>query len=355
MAEAFRGMPCRRVGDSGLFVSTVGVGMWKWGDPLYDGSRIGDHEGFEVLDRALELGVFHWDTACSYNLGSGNSERLLGRYFEARPRSVREQVVVATKIHNPVRDEHAMSADFTPNQLGASRSYIRFAVDKCLQRLKTDYIDLLYLHQSGTDDEGNYRVPIEETWGAFDDLVSRGKVRYLAVSNHSVKQMSNVADAMEKVGKDVSRRIVAVQNRYNMLERDAIACEAGGEESDFFRAASKNGVGAIPFYPLASGLLTGRYRKRQLDSASGRILDDGTQEEFLTEANLDKIEGLAGVAEAKGISMAQLAIAWMLANEQIPSVIAGVTKMEQLEDNVKAATVELSGGELDEIGKILDA
>ena len=192
MGEEFRGMPCRRVGNSGLFVSTVGLGMWKWGDPAYDGSRIGDHEGFEVLDRALELGVFHWDTACSYNLGSGNSERLLGRYFAARPRSVREQVVMATKIHNPVRAEHAMQADFTPNQLGASRTYIHFGVDKCLERLQTDYIDLLYLHQNGTDDDGNYRVPIEETWGAFDDLVSQGKVRYLAVSNHSAKQMGNV-------------------------------------------------------------------------------------------------------------------------------------------------------------------
>ena len=354
MAEEFRGMPCRRVGDSGLFVSTVGLGMWKWGDPLYDGSRIGDHDGFEVLDRSLELGVFHWDTACSYNLGSGNSERLLGRYFEARPQSVREQVVIATKIHNPVRDEHAMSADFTPNQLGASRSYIRFGVDKCLERMKTDYIDLLYLHQDGTDGDGNYRVPIEETWGAFDDLVTQGKVRYLAVSNHSAKQMANVVSALEKVGKDLSRRIAAVQNRYNMLERDAIASEENGKESDLLKAAAKDGIGVIPYYPLASGLLTGRYLKSQLDGASGRIVDDGTQDEFLTEANLDRIEGLVGVAESKGISLAQLAIAWMLSNEQIPSVIAGVTKMEQLEDNVKAASVELSAGELEEIGKILD-
>ena len=227
MAEEFRGMPCRRVGNSGLFVSVVGLGMWKWGDPVYDGSRIGDHEGFEVLDRALEMGVFHWDTACSYNLASGNSERLLGRYFSSRPGSVREQVVMATKIHNPVRPEHAMEADFTPNQLGASRTYIHFGVDKCLERMQTDYIDLLYLHQNGTDDQGNYRVPIEETWGAFDDLVTQGKVRYLAVSNHSAKQMANVVATLEKVGKDVSRRIVAVQNRYNLVQQDAVTAEEG--------------------------------------------------------------------------------------------------------------------------------
>ena len=349
MPEVFRGMPCRRVGQSGLFVSTIGLGMWKWGDPLYDGSRIGDHDGFEVLDRALELGVFHWDTACSYNLGSGNCERLIGRYIAARPATVREQVVVATKIHNPVREEHQMQADFTPNQMGASRTYLHFAVDKCLQRLQTDHIDLLYLHQDATGDEGNYRVPIDETWGAFDDLVTQGKVRYLGVSNHSAQQTENVAGALESVGKDVSRRITAIQNRYNLLERDAIASEEGGKEKAISEAASKVGAGLIPYYPLASGLLTGRYRKSSLDAADGRIIDDGTKDEFLTEANLDAVENLVGIAEAKGVSLAQLAIAWMLAQPNIPSVIAGVTKMEQLEDNVKAATVKLSDSDLKEI------
>ena len=355
MGEEFRGMTCRRVGNSGLFVSAVGLGMWKWGDPVYDGSRIGDHEGFEVLDRALELGVFHWDTACSYNLGSGNSERLLGRYFAARPRSVREQVVMATKIHNPVRAEHAMQADFTPNQLGASRTYIHFGVDKCLERLQTDYIDLLYLHQNGTDDEGNYRVPIEETWGAFDDLVSQGKVRYLAVSNHSAKQMGNVVEALEKVGKDVSRRIVAVQNRYNLVQQDALAVEEGGRASVVLKAAARAGVGVIPYYPLASGLLTGRYRKGRLKEAAGRIIDDGDEAEFLTEPYLDAVEGLLEVAESKGISLAQLAIAWLLANEQVPSVIAGVTEMGHLEDNVNAAGVELTDNDMARIDEIVEA
>ncbi len=355
MEEEFRSMPCRRVGNSGLFVSVVGLGMWKWGDPVYDGSRIGDHEAFEVLDRALELGVFHWDTACSYNLGSGNSERLLGRYFAARPRSVREQVVMATKIHNPVRAEHAMQADFTPNQLGASRTYIHFGVDKCLERLQTDYIDLLYLHQSGTDGEGNYRVPIDETWGAFDDLVSEGKVRYLAVSNHSAKQMANVVATLKKVGKDVSRRIVAVQNRYNLVQQDSLASEEGGRASDFLKAAARADVGVIPYYPLASGLLTGRYRKGKLEEASGRIIDDGDEAEFLTEPYLEAVEGLLSVAESKGISLAQLAIAWLLANEQVPSVIAGVTEMGHLEDNVNAAGVELTDDDMARIGEIVEA
>ena len=353
-AVEFRGMPCRRVGNSGLFVSELGLGMWKWGDPSYDGSRIGDHDGFAVLDRALELGVFHWDTACSYNLGSGNCERLLGRYFSVRPQSVRDQVVLVTKIHNPVREEHQMSADFTPNQSGGSRTYIRYAVDKCLERLGTDYIDLLYLHQPVVDDEGNYRTPLDETWGAFDDLVTAGKLRYLGISNHTAKQLEDAVDMMHEVGQDQSRRIVAVQNRYNLLERDKVASEDGGKEETLLAAAKKAALGVVPFYPLASGLLTGRYRKKDLDAASGRIIDDGTQEEFFTEANMNAVEGLIEVAAEKGVSLAQLAIAWLLSNDNVPSVIAGVTKMEQLEDNVKAVAVKLSEEELTRIDEILE-
>jgi len=351
----FNGMPCRRVGHSGLFVSEIGLGMWKWGDASYDKSRIGDHEGFRVLDRALELGVFHWDNACSYNLGSGNSERLLGRYFASRSPLVREQVALATKVRNPVREEHMMEASFTPNQSGASRKYVRYAVDKCLQRLQTDYIDLLYLHSPFVDDEGNPVVPLEETWGAMDDLISQGKVNYIAVSSHSAKQIDAVAETLKAVGKDASRRIIAVQNRYNLLEREKVAVEKGAKEEALLKSCEKMGVGVIPFYPLASGLLTGRYRKGQLDATSGRIIDDGTQEEFLTERNLNAVEGLVEIAEDKGVTLAQLALAWLLAHPQVPSVIAGVTKMAHLEDNVKAVKVELTEMDLKRIDEALEA
>jgi aryl-alcohol dehydrogenase-like predicted oxidoreductase len=153
----FRDMKCRQVGHSGLWVSEVGLGLWKWGDPSYDGSRVGEHEGFKILDRALELGVFFLDTANSYNWGSGNSERLIGRYFASRGRCIREQVVLATKIANPVRAEYEEKADFTPNQRGASRLYIRRAVEGCLRRLQTDYIDLLYIHYPVVDKENMRR------------------------------------------------------------------------------------------------------------------------------------------------------------------------------------------------------
>ena len=211
MAEEFRGMPCRSVGNSGLFVSVVGLGMWKWGDPAYDGSRIGDHEGFEVLDRALELGVFHWirhvpttwhreiPNAC-WGVISPPVHGRSGSRWSWRPRST---IRCAGARHG---------GRFYAQSARRLTDVHPLGVDRCLERMQTDYIDLLYLHQNGVDDEGNYRVPIEETWGAFDDLVTQGKVRYLAVSNHSAKQMANVVATLEKVGKDVSRRIVAVQN-----------------------------------------------------------------------------------------------------------------------------------------------
>lgn len=160
-------MKCRQVGGSGLWVSEVGLGLWKWGDPPYDRSRVGDHEGFKILDRAQELGVFFWDTANSYNLGSDNSERLLGQYFASRGKRTRDRVILATKITNPVREEHEEQADFTPNQRGASRAYIMKAVEDCLHRLRTDYIDLLYLHSPTLDEDGDYETPLEETWGRW--------------------------------------------------------------------------------------------------------------------------------------------------------------------------------------------
>ncbi|MBL4574957.1 MAG: aldo/keto reductase [Opitutaceae bacterium] len=346
-------MPCRRVGNSGLYVSEIGLGLWKWGDPSYDGSRVGDADGFKILDRALELGVFHWDTACSYNLGSGNSERLLGRYFASRPSTAREEVVLATKIHNPVREERVMTADFTPNQQGGSRSYIQYAVEKCLHRLKTDHIDILYLHNPVVNEDGSYRIPLDETMGAMDDLITQGKVRYLGISNHSTQQINDATEMMKQVGKDISRRITVVQNRYNLLDREEVTCKKGGSANDFLHNTEKSGLGMIPYYPLSSGLLTGRYRKGKIDSASGRIIDDKLQNQFLTESKLNKVEVLIKYAEGKKISVPQLAIAWLLAHKEIPSAIAGVSTMEQLEDNVKAVKTRLTPEDLNEIDTLL--
>jgi len=355
--KTFRGMKYRRLGHSGLWVSEIGLGLWKWGDPGYDGSRVGDHAGFEILDRALELGIIHWDTANSYNLASGNSERLLGRYFARRPSSVRDMVVLSTKISNSAREEHEMERDFSPHERGASRKYIMREVRRCLDRLQTDRIDILYVHQPSLMEDGSWEAPLDETWGAMNDLVSMGVVNYLALSNRTAAQIEEEMKALDSVASDSSRRIIAVQNWYNLAERKKVATEGedrlDGDEQEFLKFVEKKHIGLIPFFPLASGLLTGRYRKGNMDT-SGRIIVDGDywKNLFLTDRNLALVEGLNAVAGRKGCSMAQLAIAWLLSHEVVSSVIAGVTKIEHLEDNAGAISVELTKEDLEEIDKL---
>lgn len=353
----YRGMKCRRMGTSGLWVSEIGLGLWKWGDPSYDGSRVGDHEGFAILDRALELGIIHWDNASSYNMQSGNSERLLGRYFASRGARTRDMVVLATKVSNPAREEHEAPREFSPNERGASRKYIMEGVNQCLKRLKTDRIDVLYIHQPSLMDDGSWETPLDETWAAMDDLVTQGKILYIAVSNRTQGQLEEETKALAAVASNSSRRIIAVQNWYNLAERVKVATEGkdrlDGDEGKFLSFVKEQGIGLVPFFPLASGLLTGRYRKGAIDD-SGRIIQDGGnwKDMFLTERNLTLVEHLAAIAGQKGCSVAQLAVAWLLSHDVVPSVIAGVTKMEQLEDNAKAPHVTFTAGELAEIDRL---
>ena len=354
--KKFRGMFYRRIGHSGLWLSAIGLGLWKWGDPAYDGARVGEHDGFAILDRALTLGVTHWDTANSYNAGAGNSERLLGRYFTSRGAHARDMVVLATKIRNTVRDEHELSRDFSPNQSSASRKYILSAVDDCLQRLQTDYIDILYHHLPNLTSDGGWETPLEETYDAFNTLIQQGKVRYLAVSNRSAAQLIEEQQALGLVAANPARRIIAIQNPYNLLQRAKVATNKDADqqqEQAFFQILQQQGVGLIPLTPLAVGMLTGRYRKDQLDQ-NGRLAskDDAFwREQLFTDRNFDIVEALVRMAQEKQCTVAQLAIAWLLANEQIPSVIAGVTRMEQLEDNAAAVKVELTGEEISQMNQ----
>jgi aryl-alcohol dehydrogenase-like predicted oxidoreductase len=337
------------------------LGLWKWGDPGYDGSRVGEHEGFRILDRALELGVTHWDTGNSYNMGSGNSERLLGRYFSSRGRRVRERVILATKVKNPVRVEHEMDRDFSPNESGASRRYIIQAVDDCLRRLQTDWIDVLYHHAPCLLPDGSRETPLDETWDAFDHVVREGKVRYLAVSNRTLNQLEEERTALAQVAPNRSHRLVAVQNGYNLLQRPRVSSleedATLADEAAFLDYLAEKRIGLVPYIPLAVGLLTGRYRKGHLD-ATGRLSEEANEswrDEFLTERNLDLVERLIPIADKKGCTLAQLAIAWLLSHDVICSVIAGVTKMEHLEGNVEACSVSLTEDEVAELDRLTGA
>jgi len=356
--KIFREMKYRRMGYSGLWVSEIGLGLWKWGDPGYDGSRVGDHEGFDILDRALELGVTHWDTANSYNMGSGNSERLLGRYFSSRGSRVRNMVVLATKIRNPVRDEHEMNREFSPNESGASRKYIFQAVEDCLRRLRTDWIDVLYHHKADLLPDGSWETPLDETWDAFAQLVRQGKVRYLAVSNRTMAQLEQERNALADVASNTSQRIIGVQNGYNLLRRARVSSLGStstiSDEEAFLDYIRKKQIGLIPHIPLAVGLLTGRYRKGHLDS-TGRLskqAGESWRDEFLSERNLKLVEELDVIARDKGWSLAQLAIAWLLSHDVVCSVIAGVTKIKHLEDNARASSVSLTKSDLEELDRL---
>ena len=358
--KTFRDMTYRRMGRSGLWVSQVGLGLWKWGAPAYDGSRVGEHDGFTILDCALELGVTHWDTANSYNMGAGNSERLLGRYFKKRGSRARDMVVLATKIRNPVRNEHEMDRDFSPNERGASRKYIVKAVEDCLNRLQTDRIDLLYHHGPDLMPDGSWETPLDETWATFDDLVSQGKVLYLGVSQRTVSQLNQESEALRTVATNSSRRLVAVQNWYNVLQRSKVSHQDGAahqEEQEFLTYLEQAQISLVPYVPLAVGLLTGRYRKNNPDQ-SGRLSEaagEGWRDEFLTDHNLDLVEKLDAIAIRKRCNLAQLAIAWLLSCGVVSSVIAGVTRMAHLEDNVGAVSVSLDTDDLAEIDRLTQA
>ncbi len=355
-------MTCRQVGNSGLWVSEVGLGLWKWGYPEYDKSRVGEYLGFQILDRALELGVFHWDTANSYNAGSGNSERLLGKYFSRRPSTIRDKIVLATKVSNHHREEHQLGPypqnpdEFTPNQNGASRIYLMREVECCLEKLCTDRIDLLYLHSAHTwspVQSGNidWITPLEETWSTMDDLITQGKIRYIAVSNHSAAQTRAVVDVLKQVGKDASRNIIAVENCYNLAERGNVASDEESDEQAFLDFCTEYNLSIVPYFPLAGGLLTGRYTKSNLDQVEGRLTTEAIRDRFLTDEKLKLAGRVASMAKKKKCSAAQLSIAWLLAHPQIPSVIAGVTKLEHLEDNVGAIKVKLTKAEMATLDK----
>jgi aryl-alcohol dehydrogenase-like predicted oxidoreductase len=351
-------MPCAKLGNSGLWVSKIGIGLWKWGYPEYDKSRVGEHVGFQILDRALDLGVFHWDTAASYNAGAGNSERLLGRYFSNRGRIIRDKVMLATKFANHHREEHQLGPypintdDYTPNQCGGSRIYLMRELEHSLRKMCTDRIDLLYLHAPNVGKkETDFITPLDETWSAMDDMVTQGKVRYLAISNHSPEQARLTVETLKQVGKDSSRRIVAIQNCYNLAERSNLGSEEGVGEQEMLDFAKEYGISLIPYFPLAGGLLTGRYTKRNLDKVEGRLTTEAISDRFLTDEGLKLAGKVSRMAKEKGCSAAQLSIAWLLKRPMLASVIAGCTKIEHIEDNVGALKVKLSKDDMEELDK----
>jgi aryl-alcohol dehydrogenase-like predicted oxidoreductase len=299
-------MRTRRLGREGPEVSVVGLGCNNFGMRVdLEGTRA-------VVDAALDAGVTLIDTADIYG-GSGGSESFLGEVLEGR----RERVVLATKFGGDMGDG---------TEARGSRDYIRKAVAGSLQRLRTDYIDLYQYHTP------DHVTPFEETFGALDELVREGKVRYVGHSNLDAAQVEEIDALARERG---WARPVSAQNRYSLLHRDA--------ERELLPTCERLGIGVLPYFPLASGLLTGKYRRGQPRPEGTRL---ATRDEVFTDETFDRLEALEAFAEQRGASLLSVAIGGLLGQPAIASVIAGATKPEQVRANAVAGEWEPSEDDL---------
>lgn len=308
-------MEIRNVGKSGLRVSAVGLGCNNFGRAL-------DTEAArKVVHAAFDRGITLFDTADIYG-ERGGSETQLGELLGSR----RKDIVLATKFGMPMSE----------TKTGASRRYILEAVEDSLRRLRTDWIDLYQLHQPDP------KTPIEETLRALDDLVRSGKVRYIGCSNLKAWQ---VVDASWTAQVRNLHGFISAQDEYSLLVR--------GAEAELIPALESRGMGLLPYFPLASGLLTGKYR-HGADAPQGTRMAaiKRLADRFMTEENWQTVDALQAFCDARGCSLLELAFSWLLAQPCLSSVIAGATKPEQIEANVKAAGWKLSPEELAEIDRI---
>ncbi len=303
-------METRRIGS--LRVSTVGLGCNNFG------WRIDAEATAKVVAAALDSGVNFFDTADIY--GGGESEQFLGRALGGR----RGEATVATKF--------GMKMD--ERRRGAKPEYVRQAVEDSLKRLGTDRIDLYQLHQPDPD------TPIADTLGALNELVTAGKAREIGCSNFSAEQLRE-AEAAVKQG---AARFVSVQNQYSLMHRDP--------EHEVLPECERTGIAFLPFFPLANGLLTGKYRKGK-PFPKGSRADAGFGPKVFTERNLEIVEGLIRFAEARGHTILELAFAWLLARPAVASVIAGASSPEQARANAKSAAWKLTPEEIGEIDAII--
>ena len=310
-------MEQRHVGDSGLRVSLVGLGCNNFA------LRIDPEASARVIHKALDLGITLFDTADVYG-NKGGSETCLGNCLGPR----RKDIVIASKFGSPM--------DGSGTREGASRRYILSAVEESLRRLKTDWIDLYQLHRVDLE------TPPEETLRALDDLVRHGKVRYIGCSSHPAWRLADMQWTARHHGLN---RLVACELEYSVLMRDV--------EHEHVPAMRAHGMGLLPYYPLASGLLSGKY-KRGAPLPDGARITRGARyaERFLTETNWARLEALEAYAASRGRSLLELAFGWLAAQPVVPSIIAGATSPEQMAMNVAAAGWKLDASDLAEIDRI---
>ncbi|MBE6645807.1 MAG: aldo/keto reductase [Ruminococcaceae bacterium] len=325
----FHGMPYRQLGKSGLRVSAVGLGTWKYGYPeTGDGSRVNEAQAMEIFDRAWELGVTLWDTANRYNAASGNSERLIGKWLKNNP-DKRRDIVVASKVWGGMDGR-------TPNHWGLSRANILDSVHACLERLQTDHMDLLYFHHTDP------LIELEESLLAVEDLIREGCVRYFAISNADVKDLCDY-EAFYKENRPLRARVCAVQNRFDIIRGEDAA------HPGVLDYCANEKVSFIAWGPLGQGLLTGRYNDKTSIGKGDRLFDENNLSALESESIMERLQILSKYADSMGVSVATLTLALMLHISGMGPVIPAASNIKQLEANASAATLSISDEQAAEI------
>ncbi|MBI3933267.1 MAG: aldo/keto reductase [Acidobacteria bacterium] len=309
-------MQLRSLGASGLFVTPIGLGCNNFG------RRTDPETSRQVINKALGLGINLFDTADIYG-GYGGSERILGETLGNR----RKDIMLATKFGMAMNEAGTLK--------GASRSYIMSAVDGSLQRLKTDWIDLYQIHQPDP------LTPIDETLRALEDLIQQGKVRFIGSSNFPAWQ---VVEAQWTARTNGLHGFICCQDEYSLLVRDA--------ERELIPAMKAYELSLLPYFPLSSGLLTGKYRRDRMPNGARLSGTSPFAGRFLTDANWQAVEALEQFCAQRGRTLLELAFSWLAAQPLVSSIIAGATRPEQVEQNVKAVEWMLTPDDVAEIGRI---
>ena len=312
-------MEYRDIGTSDLKVSVVGLGCNNFG------ARMDLATARTLVHHAIDRGINHFDTADIYG-PRGKSEEMLGEILGSK----RKDVVVATKF--------GMVFDEAGTMKGASRKYIMTAVEGSMRRLRTDYIDLYYQHCADPS------VPIEETLRALDDLVKQGKVRHIGNSNFDGRQLDEADATARKLG---LTRFTCAQDELSLIKRHV--------EKDRIPALVRNKIALVPYFPLASGLLTGKYRRGAPAPAGTRLAAKNRLSDlFWTQENLELTYRIVEFSEQHKLNVLDVAFAWLLEKPFVPSVIAGASRPDQIDANIKAAAARLSGAELGALDKLTE-
>lgn len=322
MADA---MTTRPLGDPELRVSVVGLGCNNFGRK---GFATEDLKGTDaVIGACLDHGITLLDTAAMYGGPESMSEQLMGRALKGR----RDQVVLATKFG------HEAGGPVGESEWGprGSRAYVRKAVEGSLRRLQTDWIDL---YQQHTPDP---HTPVEETLEALSELVTEGKVRYVGSSNVTAEMVVEADDAAKTKG---LHRFVSVQNEYSLLHREP--------EAELLPVLAERSIGLLPYFPLASGLLTGKYRKGEAAPAGTRLAANQQRFDAVTDRQWDQVEAYRALCQRRGVSMLEATFAWLLAQREVASVIAGATTADQVAANARAGHARVDDDTLAQISEI---